>query len=85
MQFNADLCLFYSIFMAPTNRLIVFDTVKYDRESFPVSVNVGHGIVDSKYHIYDITESIKNTAVLERVGDLRSDSDISLNIFYHKQ
>ena len=36
--------------------------VKYDNETMPVFLNVGRGINDKQYHIYDITRKIKDTA-----------------------
>ena len=36
--------------------------VRYGAEEFPLYLNVGKGINDSKYHIYDITKKIRDTA-----------------------
>ena len=36
--------------------------VRYDNEKFPLYLNVGRGINDKKYHLYDITKKIKDTA-----------------------
>jgi len=36
--------------------------VKYENEIFPLYLNVGLGINDSKYHLYDITKKIRDTA-----------------------
>ena len=55
--------------------------VKYDNQTFPIYFNVGRGKFDSKYHLYDITQRIKDTA--HRFNDvgrprrLRPISDIS--------
>lgn len=37
-------------------------TVKYGQEIFPIYLNVGRGTNDGKYHIYDITKKIRDTA-----------------------
>ncbi len=36
--------------------------VKYKNEIFPLYLNVGLGINDSKYHLYDVTKKIRDTA-----------------------
>lgn len=36
--------------------------VRYDGEKFPLYLNVGKGLNDRKYHIYDITKTIRDTA-----------------------
>ncbi len=36
--------------------------VRYGKETFPIYLNVGRAINDGKYHIYDITKKIKDTA-----------------------
>ena len=43
-------------------------TVKYGDEIFPIYINVGKAINDGKYHIYDITKKIRDTA--HRVNDV---------------
>lgn len=35
--------------------------VKYGNEIFPIYLNVGKGINDQKYHLYDITEKLRDT------------------------
>ena len=42
--------------------------VKYEGETFPIYLNVGRGITDSKYHLYDITNKIRDTA--DRINGL---------------
>ena len=42
--------------------------VLYDNETIPVYVNVGKARNDSSYHIYDITQKIRDTA--HRVYDV---------------
>ena len=42
--------------------------VKNHKETFPVYLNVGRGITDSKYHLYDITNKIRDTA--DRINGL---------------
>ena len=36
--------------------------VNYDGKTFPVYINVGRAINDGSYHIYDITEKVRDTA-----------------------
>ena len=36
--------------------------VRYDNEEFPLYLNVGRGLNDKKYHIYDITKKLRDTA-----------------------
>lgn len=43
-------------------------TVKYENETFPIYLNVGLGKYDNKYHLYDITHKIKDTA--DRINGL---------------
>lgn len=43
-------------------------TVVYDGETFPIYLNVGRAINDGKYHIYDITNKIRDTA--DRINGL---------------
>lgn len=43
-------------------------TVKYDGETFPVYLNIGRAKNDGKYHIYDITNKIRDTA--DRINGL---------------
>ena len=43
-------------------------TVRYGNETFSLYLNVGKGINDGKYHIYDITKKIRDTA--DRINGL---------------
>jgi len=42
--------------------------VRYEGDEFPLFLNVGRGINDGKYHIYDITNKIRDTA--DRINGL---------------
>ena len=45
------------------NHFLYYESiVKYDGEVFPLYLNVGKGINDGKYHLYDITKKIRDTA-----------------------
>lgn len=45
------------------NRFLYYESiVKYDGEVFPLYLNVGKAINDGKYHLYDITKKIRDTA-----------------------
>ena len=46
----------------------LFSRLKYGKDQFPIYLNVGRGINDGKYHIYDITNKIRDTA--DRINGL---------------
>lgn len=58
--------------------------VKYENETFPIYLNVGLGINDNKYHLYDITNRIRDTADringLERPGGYALTNGVSNDI-----
>jgi hypothetical protein len=45
---------------------------KYDDELFPLYINVGKALNDKKYHIYDITKKLRDTA--NRINGLEQPS-----------
>jgi hypothetical protein len=45
------------------NQFLYYESiVKYDKETFPLYLNLGRGKNDGKYHLYDITKKIRDTA-----------------------
>ena len=58
--------------------------VRFDNETFPIYLNVGLGKFDRKYHLYDITNRIRDTADringLERPGGYALTNGVSKNI-----